>query len=294
MYIGEFRMIKNKLWSITTIIFLTTAIQAETLAIKPYRADATGFSVSSVIVTGEKEVVLIDAQFTQADAYRVAADILSTGKKLTTIFISHGDPDFYFGLEAIKKIFPDVNIFAKQSTINHIKKTVSKKIDIWGPKLGANGPKNPIIPDVLPGNTIDLEGQTLEIINLGSDTNSSYIVWIPSLKAVVGGVVVFGDMHLWTADAQTKEARQDWIKILDTITEMRPLIVIPGHAKAGVKSDLSQVKFTKDYLITFEGELAKAKDSASLILSMKKKYPRATGVSLLELGAKVNKGEMKW
>lgn len=288
-------MLKNKIMVLAaaTGVFATTA-QAAELSLKPYRADANGFSVSSVIVSGEKEAVLIDAQFTQADAYRVAADILASGKKLTTIFVSQGDPDFYFGLEALKKVFPDVKVYAKQSTVDHIKKTLPKKIEVWGPKLGANGPKNPILPEVFTQDAIDLEGQKLEIINLAENSEPSYVVSIPSLKAVVGGVVVFGDMHLWTADAQTKEARQGWIKMLDKITALKPAIVIPGHAMIESKSDVSQVAYTKNYLVTFESELAKAKDSASLIAAMKKKYPKAGGDSLLELGAKVNKGEMKW
>lgn len=287
-------MLKNKVLIFAATALLTAVAQAAPLSLKSYHADANGFSVGSVTVLGEKEAILIDAQFTQADAYRIAADILASGKKLTTIFVSQGDPDYYFGLEALRKVFPDVKIYAKQSTVNHIKETLPKKMEIWGPKLGANGPKNPIVPDVLQGDTLTLEGQSLEIINLGDAKNESYVISIPSLKAVVGGVVVFGDMHLWTADTQSKEARQGWIKMLDKIIEMKPAIVIPGHAKVGAKSDLSQVKFTKDYLNTFEKELPKAKDSAALIAAMKKKYPQAIGDSLLELGAKVNKGEMKW
>jgi len=287
-------MLKKKILAIAAMALSTSAAQAAKLSLKPYHADANGFSVSSVIVTGEKEAILIDAQFTQADAYRVAADILATGKKLTTIFVSQGDPDYYFGLEALKKVFPDVKIYAKQSTINHIKETLPKKMEIWGPKLGANGPKNPIVPEVLPGNSLELEGEKLEVINLGNEAYSSYTIYIPSLKAIVGGVVVFGDMHLWTADTQTKESRQGWIKMLDKISALKPEVVIPGHSKVGIKFDISQVNFTRNYLNTFEKELPKAKDSAALISAMKKKYPGAIGDSLLELGAKVNKGEMKW
>lgn len=287
-------MFKRKVLIWAMSIFTMTAAQAAELSIKPYRADANGFSVSSVIVSGEKEAILIDAQFTQADAYRVAADILSSGKKLTTVFVSQGDPDFYFGLEAIKKVFPDVKIVAKKSTLDHIKETLPKKIEVWGPKLGANGPKNPVLPEVLEANSLDLEGEKLEILNLGDEKHASYVVWIPSIKSIVGGVVVFGDMHLWTADAQTKEARQGWIAMLDKIADLKPTVVVAGHAKMGAKSDLSQVRFTKNYLIAFEAEVSKAKDSAALIKAMKKKYPKAVGDSLLELGAKVNKGEMKW
>ena len=47
-------------------------------------------------------------------------------------------------------------------------------------------------------------------------------------------------------------------------------------------------------LARFESELAKAKDSTELIEAMKKAYPTAGLGIALELGAKINKGEMKW
>ncbi|MCX7172150.1 MAG: MBL fold metallo-hydrolase [Proteobacteria bacterium] len=51
------------------------------------------FSVNSAIVMGEKDAVLIDAQFTMSAAHRLVADILETGKRLTTIYITHWHPD---------------------------------------------------------------------------------------------------------------------------------------------------------------------------------------------------------
>ena len=54
------------------------------------------------------------------------------------------------------------------------------------------------------------------------------------------------------------------------------------------------MKFTADYLKTFEREAAKAKDSAALVAAMKQHYPSLGQVSSLELSAKVIKGEMKW
>ena len=120
-----------------------TSVHAETkpeMAFKVYNADAKSFHVNSVLLTGAKDAILIDAQFTKADAHRLVADILASGKKLKMIYISHGDPDFYFGLEVIKQAFPEVNIFATAPTVAWIKKTVDKKVGFWGPKMGTNAP----------------------------------------------------------------------------------------------------------------------------------------------------------
>src|SRR4051794_4416857 len=61
-------------------------------------ADAS-LNKTSVLVTGETEAVVVDAAFTRADGHRIVAEVLDSGKRLTTVVITAGDPDFYFGAE---------------------------------------------------------------------------------------------------------------------------------------------------------------------------------------------------
>jgi hypothetical protein len=63
---------------------------------------------------------------------------------------------------------------------------------------------------------------------------------------------------------------------------------------AGVALDASAIQYTRDYLLAFERELAKAADSAALIAAMTQRYPDAGMGVALQIGAKVAKGEMKW
>ena len=274
-----------------------TSVHAATkpeMAFKVYNADAKSFHVNSVLVTGEKDAVLIDAQFTKSDAHRLVADILNSGKKLKMIYISHGDPDFYFGLEVIKQAFPEVNVFATAPTVAWIKNTVDKKVEFWGPKMGANAPTKPVIPEILEGAKFELEGHSFNIIGLDSELPGRTYVWVPDLKAVMGGVNVFAGLHLWTADTQTKAQRKAWSSNLDKILELNPTTVIPGHAVKGTPQDSSQVKYTLQYLADYEQALEKAKSSAELIKTMQQKYPDSELGLALEIGAKVNTGEMKW
>lgn len=81
-------------------------IEAGNLKLEVFNASENSFGVASVIVSGKNDAVLIDTQFTLADAEKVAQEIKKSGKKLTTIYISHADPDYYFGLEFFKKYFP--------------------------------------------------------------------------------------------------------------------------------------------------------------------------------------------
>ncbi len=269
-------------------------INSKDLNLTLYNADENSFGVASVIVSGKTDAVLIDAQFTLVDAEKVAQEIKASGKKLTTIYVSHGDPDFYFGLEVFKKYFPEVTIYASPKTIAHIKATAQGKLDFWGPKLGAAGTKNIVLPQVLQGNSIELEGKKLEIVGLDQFPTNTF-VWIPSIKAVVGGINVVGNsFHLWMADSQTAKERAEWISILEKITALQPEIVIPAHSKEGAALNLTSVKYDIDYIKFYENALKTNKTSDELIKTMKTKYPTATFEMALQIGAKVNTGEMKW
>jgi glyoxylase-like metal-dependent hydrolase (beta-lactamase superfamily II) len=269
-------------------------IETNSLTLQVYNASEKSFGVSSVIVSGKTDAVLIDAQFTLADAENVAQQIKKSGKKLTAIYVSYGDPDFYFGLEVFKKYFPEVTAYASPATVEHIKATAQKKLDVWGGQLGNKVTSNVVLPQILKGNSIDLEGQKLEIIGL-EEFPAKTFVWIASIKAVVGGINVFGTtFHLWMADAQTAEARKEWIGILDKIEALQPTIVVPAHANTASPFDLSAVKHTKNYIQYYEEALKTNKTSAALIAALKAKYPALTFDIALQIGAKVNTGEMKW
>ncbi|WP_346826067.1 MBL fold metallo-hydrolase [Serratia inhibens] len=274
----------------------TYAAAADSLTMEVYNpGEKSVFPVSSEIISGKHEVALIDAQFQRNDAEELVKKIKATGKKLTTVYISHSDPDFYFGLDVIKAAFPQAKIIASPDTIKEINATKDGKIAYWGPILKDNAPKAVVVPQALQGDSFTIDGQKVEVKGLTGPTPERTYVWIPDLKAVVGGVPVAGDnIHPWIADNQTVESRAHWQQTLESIKALKPKVVVPGHFLPGAPQTLESVTFTQNYLTTLEAELPKAKDSAALITAMKKHYPNLKDESSLELSAKVLKGEMKW
>ncbi|QKJ66383.1 MBL fold metallo-hydrolase [Deefgea piscis] len=264
------------------------------LQLKVYNADAASFHVNSVLISGEKEAVLIDSGFTRADALRIGANVLDSGKQLTTILISQADPDYYFGVEVLKNMFPQAQVVATPAVLAKISSKLAGKVAFWGPKMGANAPQNPVLPQALQGNTLMLEGETIEIRgNTGILAHRPY-VWIPSIKTIAGNIGVFGGLHVWTADTQTAAERRAWQAQLNEMAALQAVTVIPGHMQAGSLLDASQIKYTQQYLQRFETNAASAKNSGELIRSMQTAYPQAGMGLALEIGAKVNQGEMKW
>src|SRR4030042_2996664 len=87
----------------------------DSLDTKVFFSDESGFEVASVIVMGKTDALLIDAQWTLSNAHRVVAEILETGKRLKTIYVTHAHPDHYFGLGPVAKAFPEARVTALPS-----------------------------------------------------------------------------------------------------------------------------------------------------------------------------------
>ncbi|WP_083439085.1 MBL fold metallo-hydrolase [Herbaspirillum autotrophicum] len=272
-----------------------TPASAPALTLDVYNpGDSAIFPVSSVLVSGQHDAILVDAQFGRTQAAQVVEKIRASGKKLVAIYISHGDPDYYFGLATIKAAYPDVPVWATPQTVAHIKETMQAKLGFWGPQLAADKPETLIVPEVLQGDRLTLEGKTLNVMGLKGPQPDRSFVWIPSIKAVVGGVVVAGNLHVWMADTQTAQSHQDWLATLAQIEHLHPKTVVPGHFAAGTPMTVAAVKYTRDYIKAFDAETARAANSAELIAAMKKRFPAAHEESSLNLSAKIAKGEMKW
>ncbi len=263
---------------------------------KHFPAGENGFFRAPVLLSGTKEAILVDGGFSLPDGRAVAEGIKASGKTLTTIYISQSDPDYYFSLGPIKAAFPSAKVIAASATIAAIKASAEKKLAVWGPQLKENGPQrlaDIVMPEAFDGATLSLESHRIDIVPAEGLENRRYL-WVPSLDAVFGGVLVFSGLHVWTADTATSQARADWIRTLDAIAARKPSIVVPGHMPVNGSIDGSSVAYTRDYLIAFDEELARAADSAALIAAMTKRYPNAGLPAALQVGAKVAKGELKW
>lgn len=269
---------------------------AERLVLDHFPAGENGFFRAPVLISGRTETLLVDGGFTYADGDVIAEAIHATGKKLKAIYVSQSDPDYYFNLGPIQRAFPETKIFAAKETVSAIQASVSKKLEVWGPQLKENGPQslNDIVMPIASDQTVfTVDREAIEVISVVGLANRRYL-WIPTLKAILGGVLVFSGVHVWTADTATAEARDAWVKALDAMAELHPEVVVPGHMAVSAPVNASAIAYTRSYLLAFEEELAKATSSDALIAAMTQRYPDAGMQVAIQIGAKVARNEMKW
>jgi len=256
------------------------------VSIKVFTSQDDQFWTNSVIIEGVHEVMLVDAQLTKTNAERVLQGIKDAHKPLSTIYITHEHADHFLGLEVFREAYPRVRIIATSAVVARIHKVYQEKIDKWKQLLGSGATTHVVPVEPFDGDTIPFESSHIEVLkHIQGDTNENTMLWIPGQRIVVGGDVVFNNMHVYTAETDS-QTRRKWLDSLNTIRQLKPSVVIPGHSHVGAPLDASTaVDFTKTYLLAFEEELNKAKDPDNLIRAMKERFPSADLLLAIERGA---------
>jgi glyoxylase-like metal-dependent hydrolase (beta-lactamase superfamily II) len=258
-------------------------------SIKVFTSTDDQFWANSVIIEGEHEVMLVDAQLTRKNAEKVLQEINATKKPLSIIYITHEHADHFLGLEVFKEAYPRVRIIANSAVVDRINQVYQEKIDKWQKILGSGATSRVVTISKFDANFIEFEGSKIEVLkNIRGDTDENTMLWIPGQGILIAGDVLFNDMHVYTAESDSK-ARGKWSNSLQKIRELKPSVVIPGHSKVGAPLDASTaVDFTENYLLVFEKELKTAKDADSLVNTMKEKFPSSDLLLAVERGAKAN------
>ncbi len=258
-------------------------------SIKVFTSPDDQFWANSVIIEGTREVMLVDAQLTKTNAERVLQEIRETKKPLSIIYITHEHADHFLGLEVFKEAYPGVRIIANSAVTDRINKVYQEKVDKWKKILGSGATSSVVAIEKFDGNFIEFENSKIELLkDVQGDTDENTLLWIPGQRVLIAGDVLFNNMHVYTAETDSK-ARGKWLASINRVRELKPSAVIPGHSKVGAPLNASSaVDFTENYLLVFDEELTKAKDSDRLINAMKERFPSVDFLLALDRGAKAN------
>jgi glyoxylase-like metal-dependent hydrolase (beta-lactamase superfamily II) len=280
--------------AVISLLFLISCPSAfagggHSFSIKVFTSPDDQFWANSVIIEGTREVMLVDAQLTKTNAERVLREIRETKKALSIIYITHEHADHFLGLEVFKEAYPGVRIIANSAVTERINKVYQEKVDKWKKILGSGATSSVVGIEKFDGNFIEFESSTIELLkDIQGDTDENTMLWIPGQRVLIAGDVLSNNMHVYTAETDSK-ARGKWLASINRVRELKPSAVIPGHSKVGAPLDASSaVDFTENYLLVFDEELTKAKDSDSLINAMKERFPSVDFLLALDRGAKAN------
>ena len=240
------------------------------LKLEVYTSNDYGYATTSTIVYGAADAVLIDPQFLASDARKVAEMIRASGKNLTTVYTTHAHPDHFLGVAVIKQEFPNARYVALPEVAKRIVTAWPARRNFWFPTYGDELPsEEPILPEALSSPQLTLEGETMEITGevMGDGPGNSF-VWIPSLRAVVAGDVVFYERHLGVpADPAP------WFQTLDRIDALEPEILVAGHKSPNTPDDPRATQWMREYIADFNAFKADSASAPQLKEKMLAKYP---------------------
>jgi glyoxylase-like metal-dependent hydrolase (beta-lactamase superfamily II) len=237
--------------------------------------EALGFDpITSTLIFGEHDAVLVDAMCTVAEAEALANWIALHNRNLETIYITHAHFDHFYGLGILLDRFPGARAIATPKTLNAIQMYLSRPVQQLARQLfPGQVPTKLVAPEAYERDTFTLEGHEIRIIEQGhTDSADTTSLYVPSIGLIVAGDVVYNQCRMYVGDT-TPESRKNWIAALDGLAALNPATVVAGHKKPGAPDSPSTIQDTKRYLQDFDRLQKAAKSDQELFDQMTELYP---------------------
>jgi glyoxylase-like metal-dependent hydrolase (beta-lactamase superfamily II) len=238
--------------------------------------EALGFDpITSTLIFGDYDAVLVDAMMTVAEAEALADWVALHNRNLETIYITHAHFDHFYGLGILLDRFPGARAIATHKTLNAMQTSFTPPVERLARRcFPGQVPTKLVAPEPYERGTFTIEGHDLRIIEQGhTDSADTTSLHVPSIGLIVAGDVVYNQCHVYVGDT-TPESRKNWIAALDRLEALNPAIVVAGHKKPGALDSPSAIQDTKRYLQDFDRVQKTATSDQELFDQMTELYPR--------------------
>jgi glyoxylase-like metal-dependent hydrolase (beta-lactamase superfamily II) len=273
-------------------VFVSDEVPVVTRDLPPGVSERRWSPISSTLISGQREALLVDTFITVEQNRKLADWIVKTGKVLTTIYATHGHGDHFFGVNTIRERFPNARFVALPQVITVMRQQASSAVldSFWNPRFPGQIDANPAIAEQVEGTVVELEGQELVSVPLGhTDTDNTTCLHVPSIGLVVAGDAAYNDVHVYLAESNA-DTRKEWISALDTIESLKPLTVVAGHKRPGRADAPSVITETRQYIRDFDRIAADTRTAKDLYNEMFALYPDRVNPGALWSSARGVKG----
>jgi glyoxylase-like metal-dependent hydrolase (beta-lactamase superfamily II) len=260
--------------SLTWDVFVTKR-QGLTRDLPPGKEQLMWVPTSATLISGHRDAVLVDAFLTVEQAIALVEWLTASGKNLTTIYLTHGHGDHFFGIGTVLDRFPNARAVATPGVVRVMRQQASPQFvaSFWNARYPGQIPQRIVIAEELEGNVIDLEGHDLVPIEVGhTDTDDTTCLHVPDLNLIVAGDVAYNGDHLYLVESNP-QTRREWIRALDTIEALKPRAVIAGHKKPENDDDPRVLEETRQYIRDFDRLAEEAATARELYDKMLELYP---------------------
>jgi glyoxylase-like metal-dependent hydrolase (beta-lactamase superfamily II) len=256
-------------------VFVTRGIPVVTPDRPPGVRETYFQAMASTLIYGARDAVLVDAFMTVKQANALADWVRSKSKNLTTIYITHGHGDHWFGVGTLLERFPNARAVATPDVVKVMRQNASPEFldKVWKAAFPGQIPDNLVVAEELKGNVIDLEGEKLVAVELGhTDTDDTTCMFVPSIGLVVAGDAAYNDVHLYLAESNA-QTRREWISALDKIESLNPRAVVASHKRPENDDKARIIEQTRQYIRDFDRLAEKTRTAQELYDEMLELYP---------------------
>jgi len=240
----------------------------------PGREDLKWVANTTTLLYGERDAVLVDTFLSDAHTAELADWIVSTGKQLTTIYLTHGHPDHFFGLALLRDRFPEAQAIAAPQVVDHMKAALATDaVENWRRRFPGQVPPTLISAEPFTDGAFELEGNKIVVVDIGhTDTDNTTCLHVPSIGLVVAGDAIYNDTHPYLVESDAR-GRLAWLAAIDTIESLHPQAVIVGHGPLDPDNSPRHIEETRRYIrdfIRLDAETATARELYDRMLAL---YP---------------------
>jgi glyoxylase-like metal-dependent hydrolase (beta-lactamase superfamily II) len=255
-------------------VFVTLGIPIVARDLPPGIKEAYFQAMASTLIYGVRDAVLVDTFMTVKQANVLADWVAAEGKNLTTIYITHGHGDHWFGTATLLERFPNARVVATPNVVKVMRQNASpERLKRWKASFPDQIPDRLVIADELKGNVIHLEGHELVAVELGhTDTDYTTCLNVPSIGLVVAGDAAYNDVHLYLAESNP-QTRQEWISALDKIESLNPRAVVATHKRPENDDNPRIIEETRQYIRDFDRLAGTTTTAQELYDKMLELYP---------------------
>jgi len=206
--------------------------------------------ITSTLIMGRRDAVLIDPALTATQAADVGDWIAASGRRLRQIYITHGHGDHWFGAIPLLQRFPGVTVQTTAGTAKIIaaQNDPEFRAEFWDRVFPGQLPAGEVDVSIVDEQGFELEGVALVPVEVGhTDTDATTMLYVPDMGLLVAGDVVYNGVHLYLTESDGIAGIDEWLAALDTAEALRPATVIAGHKDPRAFDNPSQIQVTRRY-----------------------------------------------
>ena len=245
-----------------------------TQGVPPGKDDLKWVANTTTLIYDEREALLVDTFLSDAQTAELADWIASTGRRLSTIYITHAHPDHFFGLKLMRDRFPSARAVALPQVVERMHRALAPdSVEEWKRRFPGQIPDRLVPAEALDDGTFSLEGYAIVAMEIGhTDTDHTTCLHVPSIGLVVAGDAVYNGTHPYLVESDG-QGLSHWLAAIDEIEALNPRAVVVGHGPLDPDNSPRHIQQTRRYIqdfIRLKDETATAQELYDRMLAL---YP---------------------